>query len=190
MSCLGAGFLFLVIWSLVWIVAAEMSEKQKIISRPNPLGFQRLWAGTRTRAPSGLPTWPGSHQASRRGAPPTPPTPPTTTWSHRCCIQVVNPHSLYTTNRKIGASPLARVQIRKARLKLLQVWQPIPPLRLGGRWRLRLYRRRRGWPGWWPRGWPGWWPRPATRGVRDPGPVRTSPGVGPCLGAGSPLITY
>jgi len=42
MSCLGAGFLFLVIWSLVWIVAAEMSEKQKIISRPNPLGFQRL----------------------------------------------------------------------------------------------------------------------------------------------------
>ncbi|XP_023320222.1 uncharacterized protein LOC111695227 [Eurytemora carolleeae] len=43
MVCLGSGFLFLVIWSLVWIVAAEMGDKQKtLISRPNPLGFQRL----------------------------------------------------------------------------------------------------------------------------------------------------
>ena len=43
MVCLGTGFLFLVLWSLVWIVAAEMGDKEKkIISRPNPLGFQRL----------------------------------------------------------------------------------------------------------------------------------------------------
>jgi len=43
MVCLGTGFSFLVLWSVVWIVAAEMGDKQKtIISRPNPLGFQRL----------------------------------------------------------------------------------------------------------------------------------------------------
>jgi len=43
MVCLGMGFIFLVLWSLVWIVSAEMTEKPKtIISRPSPLGFQRL----------------------------------------------------------------------------------------------------------------------------------------------------
>jgi hypothetical protein len=41
--CLGFGFVFLVLWNLVWIVSAEMTEKTKtIISRPSPLGFQRL----------------------------------------------------------------------------------------------------------------------------------------------------
>lgn len=43
MVCLGTGFLFLILWSLVWITAAEMADKQKtLIARPNPLGFQRL----------------------------------------------------------------------------------------------------------------------------------------------------
>ena len=41
--CLCMGFLFLVLWSLVWIVSAKMTEKSKtIISMPSPLGFQRL----------------------------------------------------------------------------------------------------------------------------------------------------
>lgn len=43
LGCLGLGFLFLVIWSLVWMVAAQVTEKQKtIISRPNPLLFKRV----------------------------------------------------------------------------------------------------------------------------------------------------
>jgi len=43
MVSLGVGLIFLVLWSLVWIVAAEAAEKPKtLISRPNPLGFQRL----------------------------------------------------------------------------------------------------------------------------------------------------
>eukprot|EP00092_Neocalanus_flemingeri_P046102 GFUD01051798.1.p1 GENE.GFUD01051798.1~~GFUD01051798.1.p1 ORF type:complete len:183 (-),score=22.01 GFUD01051798.1:263-778(-) len=42
MVCLGVGFVFLVLWSLVWIVSAEMTDKTKtIISRPSNLGFQR-----------------------------------------------------------------------------------------------------------------------------------------------------
>lgn len=43
LGCLGAGFIFLVLWSLVWVVAAEMADKEKVlIARPSPLGFQRL----------------------------------------------------------------------------------------------------------------------------------------------------
>ena len=43
LGCLGLGFVFLVIWSLVWMVAAQVTEKQKtIISRPNPLLFKRV----------------------------------------------------------------------------------------------------------------------------------------------------
>jgi len=41
--CLGTGFIFLVLWSLVWIVSAQITEKSKtIISTPGPLAFQRL----------------------------------------------------------------------------------------------------------------------------------------------------
>jgi hypothetical protein len=41
--CHLTGFVFLVLWSLVWIVSAQITEKTKtIISRPSPLGFQRL----------------------------------------------------------------------------------------------------------------------------------------------------
>jgi hypothetical protein len=41
--CLVTGFVFLVLWSLVWIVSAQITEKTKtIISRPSPLGLQRL----------------------------------------------------------------------------------------------------------------------------------------------------
>merc|ERR1719367_1146815 len=29
LACLGLGFVFLVIWSLVWMVAAQITEKQK-----------------------------------------------------------------------------------------------------------------------------------------------------------------
>ena len=63
LGCLGLGFIFLIIWSLVWMVAAQVillkylkkikpnylhvfqvTEKQKtIISRPNPLLFKRVW---------------------------------------------------------------------------------------------------------------------------------------------------
>jgi hypothetical protein len=43
LGCLGAGFIFLVLWSLVWVVAAEMADKDKVLmARPSPLGFQRL----------------------------------------------------------------------------------------------------------------------------------------------------
>lgn len=43
LGCLGLGFIFLVIWSLVWMVAAQVTEKQKtIISRPNPLLLKRV----------------------------------------------------------------------------------------------------------------------------------------------------
>jgi len=43
LACLSVGFVFLVIWSLVWMVAAQITEKQKtIISRPNPLLFKRV----------------------------------------------------------------------------------------------------------------------------------------------------
>jgi len=42
-ACLLVGTFFLVIWCLVWMVAAQMTEKQKtIISRPSNLAFQRL----------------------------------------------------------------------------------------------------------------------------------------------------
>ncbi len=36
------GFLTLVVWTLVWIVAAEAGEKPKTLVGRNPLGFQRL----------------------------------------------------------------------------------------------------------------------------------------------------
>ena len=40
--CLAIGFVFLVLWTLVWIVSAEMTEKTKtIISRPSPLGVSK-----------------------------------------------------------------------------------------------------------------------------------------------------
>ena len=60
LACLAVAFIFLIIWSLgklyftatwswqssivclVWMVAAQVTEKQKtIISRPNPLLFKR-----------------------------------------------------------------------------------------------------------------------------------------------------
>jgi len=42
LGCLAVGFIFLIIWSLVWMVAAQVTEKQKtMISRPNPLLFKR-----------------------------------------------------------------------------------------------------------------------------------------------------
>ncbi|XP_040564578.1 uncharacterized protein [Lepeophtheirus salmonis] len=40
--CLITGFLGLVLWTLVWLVAAEASEKPKLLIARNPLGFQRL----------------------------------------------------------------------------------------------------------------------------------------------------
>lgn len=39
---LAIGFVTLVIWTLVWIVAAEAAEKPKTLIGANPLGFQRL----------------------------------------------------------------------------------------------------------------------------------------------------
>lgn len=43
LCCLGIGFVFLIIWSLVWMVAAQITEKEKtLISRPNPLLFKRV----------------------------------------------------------------------------------------------------------------------------------------------------
>jgi len=42
LGCLGLGFVFLIIWSMVWMVAAQVTEKQKtLISTPNPLLFKR-----------------------------------------------------------------------------------------------------------------------------------------------------
>jgi len=36
------GFITLVVWTLVWIVAAEAGEKPKTLIGRNPLGFQKL----------------------------------------------------------------------------------------------------------------------------------------------------
>jgi len=43
MVSLGIGFVFLIIWTMVWIVAAQVSEKHKtLISVPSGVAFQRL----------------------------------------------------------------------------------------------------------------------------------------------------
>jgi len=43
MLCLGLAFLFLILWSVIWLVAAEVTDRPKtLISRPSPLTFQRL----------------------------------------------------------------------------------------------------------------------------------------------------
>ena len=39
---LALGFITMIIWTLVWIVAAEAYEKPKVLIGRNPLGFQRL----------------------------------------------------------------------------------------------------------------------------------------------------
>jgi len=43
MLCLGLAFVFLILWSVIWLVAAEVTDRPKtLISRPSPLTFQRL----------------------------------------------------------------------------------------------------------------------------------------------------
>ena len=36
------GFITLIVWTAMWIVAAEAAEKPKVMLNRNPLGFQRL----------------------------------------------------------------------------------------------------------------------------------------------------
>merc|ERR1719402_1995404 len=37
MLCLGLAFVFLILWSIIWLVAAEVADRPKtLISRPNP----------------------------------------------------------------------------------------------------------------------------------------------------------
>ena len=39
---LGIGFFTTILWTAVWIVAAEAADKPQVLLNRNPLGFQRL----------------------------------------------------------------------------------------------------------------------------------------------------
>ena len=39
---LGIGFFTTILWTTVWIVAAEAADKPQVLLNRNPLGFQRL----------------------------------------------------------------------------------------------------------------------------------------------------
>jgi hypothetical protein len=39
---LSIGFLSIIVWTTVWIVAAEAADKPQVLLNRNPLGFQRL----------------------------------------------------------------------------------------------------------------------------------------------------
>ena len=41
-SALGVGFITTILWTTVWIVAAEAADKPQVLLNRNPLGFQRL----------------------------------------------------------------------------------------------------------------------------------------------------